>query len=109
MVAEAARDSKTAQAIIDVFKDGISNNQPMNIRLKAAEAWIKVEQEDAKLQLREVEGEGQRRDRGELLNILAGRLTESHSAVLLRKQLEERAGITDAEVVVDVDAHDITE
>lgn len=107
-VAEAARDEKTAQDIIDVFKDGIAANQPINIRIKAAEAWIKVEQDDAKLQLREVDAAGQRRDRGELLNILAGRLTSSHSASLLRQQLEERAGITDDDVI-DVPARDIIE
>jgi hypothetical protein len=108
-VAEAAREEKAAQDIIDVFKDGIDSRQPINIRLKAAEAWIKVEQDDAKLQLREADSAGQQRDRGELLSILAGRLTQSHSAGLLRRQIEERSGITDAEEVIDVDATDLSD
>jgi hypothetical protein len=92
-VAEAAREKKNAEAIIDVFKDGIHPNQPTSIRLKAAEAWIKVEQEDAKLRLKEEAEEGQRHDRAELLELLSNRLTSGHSALLLRKQLAERAGL----------------
>jgi hypothetical protein len=99
-VAAAAREKQTAQAIIDVFKDGIHSSQPMNIRLKAAEAWIKIEQEDAKLSLREADSEGQRLDRAEALNILAERLTSGQAAILLRRHvLEAETGITDATVI----------
>jgi hypothetical protein len=97
-VAEAAREKKTAQNIIDVFRDGIHPNQPMSVRLKAAEAWIKVEQEDAKLRLKEEAEEGVRHDRAELLEVLSNKLTSGHSAMLLKKQLDERAGI-DSDVI----------
>jgi hypothetical protein len=100
-VAEAAREKKTSQDIIDVFRDGIHPNQPMSVRLKAAEAWIKVEQEDAKLRLKEEAEVGQRRDRAELLNLLSEGLTTGHSAMLLRKQLAERAGMGDAADIIE--------
>ena len=99
MVAEAAREKKNAQAIIDVFKDAVSGNQPIHIRLKAAEAWLRVEVEDSKMFLREIDSETQQRDRAELLELLSEKLTSGHSALLIRKSLEERAGITDAEVI----------
>jgi hypothetical protein len=99
-VAAAAREKKNAQAIIDVFKDGVHPSQPMNIRIKAAEAWIKVEQDDAKLRIRESDSEGQQRDREELLSLLSERLTTGHAAMLLRKQLEsESIGFTDGDVI----------
>lgn len=92
-VAAAAREKKTAQNIIDVFKDGISPTQPMAIRLKAAEAWIKVEQEDIKLQLKEASTESERFDRSKALEILSKSLTSGHSALLLKRELAERTGI----------------
>lgn len=98
-VAAAAREKKNAQAIVDVFRDGVHPSQPMSIRLKAAEAWIKVEQEDAKLRIREADSETQRLDRAQLLDILAERLTTGAAAVLLRRQIESESGITDADVV----------
>lgn len=99
LVAEAAQQEKNAQAIIDVFKDAIQPTQPTTIRLKAAEAWLKVEGEDAKQMLREADIESQKRDRAELLDILSEKLTTGHAALLLRKQLEQQAGITDATVI----------
>jgi hypothetical protein len=95
MVAEAAREQKNATAIIDVFKDAIQPTQPAHIRIKAAEAWLKVESDDAKQILREADVESQVRDRAELLDILSEKLTTGHAALLLRKQLEQQAGITD--------------
>lgn len=106
-VAEAAREKKNAQAIIDVFKDGVHSSQPIHIRLKAAEAWMKAEQDDAKLRLKEADSENQQRDRDELLTILSTRLTTGPAALLLRRQIEENAGITDAEIVIDGHADDV--
>lgn len=101
MVAEAALEKKTADAIIEVFKDGIHPNQPMTIRLKAAEAWLGVEREEGKLTLKEQDSENQKRDREELLGILSEKLTTGHAATLIRKQIESQAEIVDAEVVDD--------
>lgn len=103
-VAEAAREKKSAQAIIDVFKDGVHSSQPISIRIKAATEWIKVEQEDAKLRLREADSESQKRDRDELLTLLSTRLTSGSAALMLRRQIEQEAGITDA--VIDGHARD---
>jgi hypothetical protein len=97
-VAAAAREKKNAQAIVEVFKDGVHSSQPLSIRLKAAEAWIKVEQEDTKLMLREAADEGQAMDRAQLLTLLADRLTTGPAADLLRRQIESESGITDAVV-----------
>lgn len=91
-VASAAREKKNAQAIIDVFKDAISPSQPTSIRLKAAVAWIEVEQEDAKLSLREADVTGQALDRAQLLSILSERLTTGPVADVLRRQIESESG-----------------
>lgn len=99
LVAEAAQEQKNAQAIIDVFRDAVKSTQPTTIRLRAAEAWLKVEGEDAKQMLRELGFESEKRDRAELLGILSEKLTTGHAALLLRKQLEQQAGITDVDVI----------
>lgn len=98
-VAEAAREKKNAQAIIDVFKDGIHPSQPISIRLKAAEAWIKVEVDATKLALREEGEESQRLGREQLIELISEKLTNGHAAVLLRQQLEEQAGIIQGDVI----------
>jgi hypothetical protein len=102
MVAEAARDKRQAESIIDVFRDAIHPTQPTHIRLKAAEAWLRVEAEDAKLSMQESEQESVKRDRHELIQVLSEKLTSGPSALLLQRQLEEQAGIIDVEVVDDV-------
>jgi hypothetical protein len=108
MVAQAAREKKAVDDIIDVFKDGIQPTQPMHIRLKAAEAWIKVESDDAKLRLQEEEHSSIQRDRQELLELLAGKFTNGTTGLLLRRQLTERieSEIDDADVI-DGEAEDI--
>lgn len=105
-VAQAAREKRSADAIIDVFRDGVSDNQPMHIRLKAAEAWLKVESDDAKLRLQEEETNSIQRDRQELLELLAGKFTSGTTGLLLRRQLAERA---DSEIldVIEVEAEDV--
>ena len=100
MVAEAAQDAENAQRLINVFKDGIAPNQPMYLRLKAAEAWLKIEGDEAKLELQERETDSQKRDRAELLEILSEKLTSGHAALLVRKQLNPPEEVIDA-VVVD--------
>lgn len=107
MVAQAALEDKTAQSIIDVFKDGIAPSQPMQIRLKAAEAWIKVDLDDAKQELRAESTASEQMDREAALAFLAGRLTEGHAATLIRKRLE-RENIPDADVF-DVEDEDVTD
>lgn len=99
MVAEAALERKNASMIIEVFKDGIHPNQPMTIRLKAAEAWLGVEREESKLTLKEQVTEDEKMDREQLLETLSKSLTSGHSAQLVRKQLEAQSEIIDAEIV----------
>jgi hypothetical protein len=89
LVAQAAREKKNAEDIIDVFKDGIKDTQPAHIRLKAAEAWLKIESDDAKLRLQEEETASVQRDRGELLELLAGKLAGGPTSALLRRQITE--------------------
>jgi hypothetical protein len=104
-VAEAAREKRTADMIIDVFKDAIQPTQPTHIRIKAVETWLRVEAEDAKLTLKEADQESQHRDREELLDILSQKLTTGHSAMLLRRQLEQQTEIPD--VVIEGYAEDV--
>ena len=104
-VAQAAQEDPEARKIIQVFKDAIHPSQPMSIRLKAAEAWLGIEREEAKVALQEADHEAKHHDREELIGILAGKFTQGPMAALLRKQLEEQSGITDAEVVSEEVIH----
>jgi hypothetical protein len=103
LVADAAREKKTAQQIIDVFKDGISPNQPITIRLKAAEAWIGIEHKEGTLGLKEEATQSEAMDRETALAFLAERLTSGHAASVLRNHMKqlEQVTIPDAEVVED--------
>lgn len=98
-VAEAAE--KNAQHIVRVFQDAIDSAQPMGTRLKAAQAWLEVEQSNRKLEIQQEAAEAQQHSRDELIAILAEKLTAGPSADLLRKQLEAEAGIVDGEVVAE--------
>jgi hypothetical protein len=102
LVAEAAREEKNAQAIIEVFKDGISDNQPIHIRIKAAEAWLGVEREEAKILLKEQGQEDEKRDRAELMSFLSEKLTTGYSAMALRKEIESRSSAPIVVEAVDV-------
>jgi hypothetical protein len=105
MVAEAARETKSANQIIDVFKDAIQPTQPMHVRLKAAETWLRVEHEDAKLQIREAATASEKKDRAELLDLLSKKLTSGHSAFLLQKQLKANLNgdVVEGHIVSDSD------
>lgn len=98
-VAEAAE--KNAHHIVQVFKDAIDASQPMGTRLKAAQAWLEVEQDNRKLEIQQEAAEAQQHSRDELIAILAEKLTAGPSADLLRRQLEQETGIVDGEVVVE--------
>jgi hypothetical protein len=105
-VAEAAQEEANARRIINVFKDAIHENQPMQIRIRAAEAWLGVEREEAKILLQEAAHDEKQHSREELLEILSKRLTDGPAATILRKQLEQESSevIADAEVVEDDEA-----
>lgn len=85
-VAAAAAEKKNAQNIIDVFKDGIASKQPMQIRLKAAEAWLRVDDNDAKLDLKRAVAASESMDRDQALDYLAKALSGGHAAELVRSR-----------------------
>lgn len=104
LVAEAALEEKTASEIIQVFRDGVANTQPMQIRLKAAEAWLKIEHGEGELSLKEETSESENMDRETALRLLASKLTQGSSAEIIRNRLLESQTsepIPDAEVVDD--------
>lgn len=106
-VAEAARDEEARQQLIDVFKDGIHPSQPMATRLKAAEAWLRVDEAEGKAEIQEQEMSDRNRSRGELLDILAEKLTTGASAQLLAQRLmpAQDDDVVDADVVEDDQSH----
>lgn len=95
-VAEEAR--KKAKEITQVFEDAIDPNQPIAIRLKAAEAWLGVEREDEKLALQENVADAEQMSRDELIATLREKMTRGATATILRHQLEQE-NVVDAEVV----------
>lgn len=106
-VAEAAQEDQTARKIIEVFKDAIQPDQPMNIRIKAAEAWLGVEREETKTQILEEDHDIKKHSREELLEILASKMTQGPIADIMKaKQIESEAGIVDAVVVPEEEQND---
>lgn len=101
-VAEAAQIEENARQIIEVFKDAISKNQPMSTRLKAAEAWLGIENQESKLALQEEEASAKQHSRDELIAMLTKRLTSGPTSQILRRQIESESGIQDAIVIEDV-------
>jgi hypothetical protein len=98
-VAEEAMVERNAQAIINVFKDAIHPSQPMSVRLKGAQAWVDIAQSQAKMELQEDTAEAQQMTRDELLKLVGTRLASGPAASIIRRQLEQEAGIVDADVV----------
>ena len=58
-----------------MFKEAIDSGQPMGTRLKAAQAWLEVEQDNRKLELQQDAVEAEAKSRDELIAILADKLT----------------------------------
>ena len=98
-VAEAAADDRNAQAIIQVFKDAIHPNQPMQVRLKGAQAWADIAAQHQKMELSEAAQESAQHSRDDLIKLLAVKLTTGPTANIIRTQIESESGIVDAEVV----------
>lgn len=98
-VAEAAQNEEMTQQLIEVFKDAIQRDQPTYIRIKAAEALIAIERDEARIAMAEEEHQAKAYSREELLEMLSGNLTTGPIAALLRRQIEPEAGIIDAEVI----------
>jgi hypothetical protein len=97
-VAEAAADDANARAIIEVFKDAIHPNQPMQTRLKGAEAWAKLAMEHARFELHQEVQDAAQHSREELLEILSDKLTNGPAARVISAQLEQE-NIAEAEIV----------
>lgn len=95
-VAEAAQDH--AEEIIEVFRDAIDPDRPMNQRLKGAELWLNVEREARKMAMQEAAQDAEQLDRATLLKLLSEKLSSGPAAALVRAQLEQD-NIVDAEVV----------
>lgn len=104
-VAEAAEEEKNKSAIIQVFKDAIHPNQPMTVRLKGAQAWAEIARDHAKMELSVEAHKEASKSRDELLEILAGKLTQGPAAQIIRNQIEQETGVVDAEVVEEEDGH----
>lgn len=103
-VAEAARKEK--DEIVAVFKDAVKSNQPIGIRLKGAQAWLEVEEKDAKLALQEEENEAKGKSREELIELLKDKLTKGTAAAILSEQMGLANGQEldeNGQPIVDVD------
>lgn len=70
----------------------MADDQPMYIRIKAAEAWIKLDLAEGKQARQADDAESQKFDRATLLAMLSEKLTSSHTAALLRRQMEQESG-----------------
>lgn len=104
-VAEAAEEEKNKNAIIEVFKDGIHPNQPISVRLKAAEAWANIAFQQGKMEVAEQANEQAQHSREELIAILQAKLTSGPTREILQKQIEREA----SEVIIDGTVVEVTD
>jgi hypothetical protein len=90
IVAEQARAE--AENIIEVFRESIRPDNPASVRLNAAREWLKIEQSEADLQLRE-ERQLDGLSTTQLVEMIMGRLSrvQEFGGVLP----EELAGLLD--------------
>lgn len=95
-VAEEAQ--KQAEHIIQVFRDAVHPNQPITVRLKAAQAWVEIEREEGKLALQETTADHEALSREELIQAVREKLTTGPAAAVIAGQIE-RENIVDGEVV----------
>jgi hypothetical protein len=86
-VAEAAEEEKNKNAIIEVFKDGIHPNQPISVRLKAAEAWANIAFQQGKMEVAEQAVEQAHHSREELIQILQEKLSSGPTREILQRQI----------------------
>lgn len=95
---EAAKESKR---IIEVFKDAIDESQPIHVRLKGAQAWLEMEQQEGKLALQEEHADLQQLSREELIAAVREKLTSGPAAAIIQAQIESEAGIIEGQIVED--------
>jgi hypothetical protein len=99
-IAEAAQEEANAKAITQVFKDGVSDRQPMGTRLAAAKLWVEIEREEAKVALQEESLDHKDLSRDQLIEALSKKLSSGAASLALRQRLlEQETGVVDAEVV----------
>lgn len=108
IVAEQARVE--AENIIEVFRDSIRSDNPASVRLNAAREWLKIEQAEADLQLRE-ERQLEGLSTTQLVEMIMGRLVrvQEFGGVLP----EELAGLletsSDEKQVVEAESIEVEE
>lgn len=93
IVAEQARAE--AENIIEVFRDSIRSDNPASVRLNAAREWLKIEQAEADLQLRE-ERQLEGLTTNQLIEMILGRLS----------RVQEFGGVLPSELAGLLDASD---
>lgn len=101
-VAVAEMAAEQADAVRKVFLDGIDDSQPIGVRLQAAKELLKVESDQLDREAREAAQEFERMNKDQLVGSIKEMLGAIAGAGRIAsevRQLEEEAGIVDADVV----------
>lgn len=108
IVAEQARVE--AENIIEVFRDSIRPDNPASVRLNAAREWLKIEQSEADLQLRE-ERQLEGLSTTQLVEMIMGRLTrvQEFGGVLPEELVGLLAGPGEETQVVEAESVEVEE
>lgn len=85
IVAEKA--SQEAQKIAQAFEDALEPHNPASVRLTAAKEWLKVEQEEAKLQMEE-EKHVNELQTNQLIDLITTKLQKIHEAGVLENIID---------------------
>lgn len=102
MLAEEAR--KHQDLIVAAFKDALDSKQPVSVRVRAAERWIKIEHDEAALQYAENKELGSL-SQEELVDIVAASFVRLAGTSALDGALASIVGQTviEGEVIDDAD------
>lgn len=98
----AERATIESESIVAAFRDGLSPLNPASVRVNAAREWLKIEQAEADLQLRE-ERQLEGLSTAQLVEMISGRIQRIHDIGELTPEL---AGLlnTTAGAVIEADA-----
>lgn len=88
LVAEKAAEE--AEMIVDVFKDSLQPHNPASVRLKGAEAWLKIETDEARLKMEE-ERHVDEMKTNEIIELIVNKLDKLNNAGVLPDIIEGQA------------------
>jgi hypothetical protein len=101
----AEKIENEASKIFAAVQDGLSDQQPIKVRLAAAKMALDIEQREAEIRLRE-ESQLERMSANELAEQIAQRMSRLHAAGVVVNNLTPGGGVKQVDATITVEALD---